>query len=343
MVSADGPAQGRVAGRKAVGISVIIATYNRAALLEECLNHLRRQPFEPGDEVIVVDNGSTDDTSAVIGRHQRLSPVPLRHLEERAAGKSRALARALAVASGDILAFTDDDVNVEPEWLAAIRTAMGDPGVALIGGPVDPRWERGAPPWLPPVRDGYGRLASPLALLDYGVRPADLGARTVVGANLAVRREVAARVGGFAPHLGKLRGTLLSGEDHDFCRRVQAAGLRTAYCPDARVRHWVPADRVRLRYFLGWFFWSGITNAVLEEDDPPPARSIFGVPLYLVQRFAAGLIAAPAAALAGRTATALDYAMDVAFSAGYAAKCWRLVRLNRAAPAQARRTAGSIV
>jgi len=326
-----------------VGISVIIATYNRAALLDECLDHLRRQRFEPGDEVIVVDNGSTDDTSAVIGRHQRLSAVPLRHLEERAAGKSRALARALAVASGDILAFTDDDVDVEEGWLGAIRTAMVDPGVALIGGPVDPRWERGAPPWLPVTRDGYGRLASPLALLDYGPRPADLGARTVVGANFAVRRDVAARVGGFAPHLGKLRGTLLSGEDHDFCRRVQAAGFRTEYRPDARVRHWVPADRVRLRYFMSWFFWSGITNAALEEDNPLPARSIFGLPLYLVRRFAVGLIAAPAAALAGRTATALDHAMDVAFAAGYAAKRWGLVRLNRAAPAQPRRTVGGII
>jgi GT2 family glycosyltransferase len=326
-----------------MSISVIVATYNRAALLDECLDHLRRQRFEPGDEVIVVDNGSTDDTCAVIRHHQRMSTVPLHHLDEAAPGKSRALARAIAVASGDVLAFTDDDVNVEAAWLDAIRTAMADPGVALVGGPVAPRWERGAPRWLPSTRDGYGRLAAPLALLDYGPGPAELGARTALGANLAVRRDVAARVGGFAPHLGKLRGTLRSGEDHDFCRRVQAAGFRAAYCPQARVQHWVPADRVRLRYVLGWFFWSGITNAALDENEPRSGRSIAGLPLYLIRRFTVGLLAGPAAALAGRTTLALDHAVDVAFASGYAAKCWGLVKLKRAAPAQAPRTAGGLV
>ena len=56
--------------RQSASITVIIATYNRAALLDECLAHLRAQAFRPGDEVIVVDNGSTDETSAVVARHQ---------------------------------------------------------------------------------------------------------------------------------------------------------------------------------------------------------------------------------------------------------------------------------
>src|SRR5438132_152334 len=194
-------------------ISVVIATYNRAALLDDCLTHLARQRFGPGDEVIVVDNGSTDRTASVIDRQKDALPVPLVHLFETRPGKSHALGRAVRSARGDVLAFTDDDVNVGPAWLDAIRTAMNDPAVALVGGAVDPRWEGTAPRWLCANGDGYGRLAAPLALVDYGATPSDLGARTAIGANLAVGRDVLEQVGGFAPHLGKLRGTLLSGED----------------------------------------------------------------------------------------------------------------------------------
>ena len=64
-------------------ITVIVATYNRARLLDDCLAHLARQRFDPGDEVIVVDNGSTDDTPAIIDRHSRTLGVALRDDEAR--------------------------------------------------------------------------------------------------------------------------------------------------------------------------------------------------------------------------------------------------------------------
>jgi GT2 family glycosyltransferase len=304
--------------------TVIIATYNRAALLDQCLSHLAQQRFEPGDEVVTVDNGSTDETAAVLRKYQRTFTVPLHILEESRAGKSHALARALTIAAGDILAFTDDDVNVGPGWLDAIRSAMQQDDVALVGGPVAPRWERSAPWWLALNGDEYGRLASPLALVNYGSQPCDLGPRTLLGANLAVRRSVLEQVGGFATHLGKLRGTLLSGEDHEFCRRVQAAGFRGRYIPEAGVYHWVPSSRMRMRYFLSWFFWSGITNAALDDDAQRRERTFCGLPRYLLRRLAAAVVGLPAAALAGNRARALDRAADAAFAVGYAAKSWRL-------------------
>ena len=310
-------------------VSVIIATRNRATLLDECLRHLSRQPFAPGDEVIVVDNGSTDRTADVLAAHESRYPVPLRALLEATPGKSHALARALTVATGDVLAFTDDDVNVDTQWIPSIKAAMTDDAVALVGGPVAPRWERAAPSWLRFGSNGYGRLAAPLALVDYGPDVVPLGARTALGANLAVRRDVLARVGGFARHLGKLHGTLLSGEDHDLCQRVQAAGLLAIYWPGARVEHWVPVARLRIRYFLAWFFWSGITHAKLERSLPPPARTLCGVPLYLVKRFAAGTFGALAAIARLRVDTAVDRASDAAFAAGYAAAQWRLVAIEQ--------------
>ena len=315
-----------------MSISVIIATHNRCDLLDGCLTHQARQTFAAADEVIVVNNGSTDATEAVIARHARRYAVPLRYLEEARPGKSHAINAALSVATGDVLAFTDDDVNVEATWLEAIRTAMADSATALIGGPVEPRWERRAPAWLRIAADSYGRLTAPLALLNYGSETIDLGPRTVLGANLAVRREVFERVGGFAPHLGKLRGTRLTGEDDELCRRVQAAGLRAFYCPRVRVSHWVPADRMRVRYHLSWFFWSGITNAARDATDRRPGRTLVGIPMYLVKRVATAGIGVVAAAIVGNLTGAIERAIDVAFTAGYAARRWGLAFARPATP-----------
>ncbi len=315
-------------------VSVIVATFNRAALLDDCLEHLRRQRFAPGDEVIVVDNGSTDDTAAVVTRHQSRDGVPLRLLHESMPGKSRAIARALAVATGDILAFTDDDVNVDQEWLDAVRAAMADSEVALAGGPVRPRWQATVPQWIRRARDRHPRLGAPLALLDYGDRPIALGPRTVLGANLAVRREVFAKVGGFPTHLGKLRGTLLSGEDHELCRRVQDAGFRAIYVPNAAVEHWVPAERARASYFLRWFYWSGITHAIMDGDGPPgTGRPSHGLPLYLFARAATASAGLLGALLTCHGTSALNHAIDIAFAAGYTAERWGLTPRTEQAPA----------
>src|SRR5205823_268893 len=79
---------------------------------------------------------------------QDLFAVPLRHLVEPSPGKSRAIATALEIAQGEVIAFTDDDVDVDPSWIDTIRAVMSDPGIALAGGPVTPRWETPPPSWL---------------------------------------------------------------------------------------------------------------------------------------------------------------------------------------------------
>jgi GT2 family glycosyltransferase len=311
------------AGRSSV--TVIIATYTRAALLDECLHHLRRQSFHPADDVIVVDNGSTDHTTSIVRRHQQDYPAPLRLLHEAQPGKSHALGHALAHARGDILVFTDDDINVEAGWLDQIRSAMANPEVVLMGGRVTPRWEASVPAWIRSAPDAHPRLGAPLGLLEYPPGVVDLGPRTVLGANLAVRRDALIAVGGFASHLGKLRGTLLSGEDHELCLRIQRAGFRAIYVAAAAVTHWVPADRARVSYFLNWFYWSGITNAIIDAGLTTPAsRAIRRSSLNLLKCGATAAAGVVTALAMGRRALALDRALDVAFVAGYAAQQWGL-------------------
>lgn len=317
-------------------VSVIIATYNRAPLLEECLHHLARQSFGRSDEVLIADNGSTDHTAMIVARYAPTFPASLSRIVEPTPGKSHAVASALRVASGALIALTDDDVNVGENWLSELRAALADDEVALAGGPVDPRWERPAPPWLKLA--GHSRLGAPLGLLDYGRMPAPLGERTLLGANMAVRRSVLQELGGFSPRLGKLRGTLLSGEDHELCQRIQAAGFGARYVPSARVSHWVPARRMRLTYFLGWFYWSGITHAVIEEHGAA-SRPGMGVPMHLLRRLIGGAGSAAVEALTGRFPAAVDRLLDSAFAAGYAAG---RLGLAGSAPAPAPQVARSL-
>jgi glucosyl-dolichyl phosphate glucuronosyltransferase len=295
-------------------ISIVIATFNRASLLGSTLEHLRRQAFDPGDEVIVVDNASTDGTPEVVAQAAAGFPARFVSLRETTRGKSPALNRGVAAARGDVLALTDDDVLVADDWLATIRRLFRDTAVDLVGGRVEPWWESPPPRWLQVQEHGrYTLLAAPLALLDYGDAQ-ELGDRTAVGANLAVRRGVVEALGGFAPHLGRVDGTLLCGEDHDFCERARLAGYRREYRPEVCVRHWVPASRLRLSYYVRWFFWSGVTQGMLERGTPAAARLI---PFYLVRRVLTAGPAAMGQLVAGRPGAAAGAFMSGVFAFGH--------------------------
>ena len=313
----------------AVTLSVVIATFNRARRLDECLRSLHVQAWQAGDEIVVIDNGSTDDTRAVIEQHHDLAArrpggvadqlVPIHYVRETTPGKSAALQTGLSQARGEIVLLTDDDVRVGAGWVATMRDAMRDPSIVLAGGPVRPRWQSRPPRWLHVGNGPYNRLAAPIALLDYGPQPQDLGSRTLLGANMAIRRDALERLGGFALHLGKLRNTLLSGEDADLCGRVRANGWRGVYLPNAEVEHWVPATRMRLAYYLRWFYWSGITHAAIDEAAATPrTHRRVHPPAWVARHFGRAVASAAAAALRRQPAAVVDHMNDVAFAAGYA-------------------------
>src|SRR4029453_5053881 len=117
-----------------LSISVVIATHNRASLLRATLDRLRTQAFAPGDEVIVVDNASTDATAEVITEAAERFTVPLYRRHDLSPGKAPALNAAVAFARGDVLALTDDDVLVADDWILMIRGRLGDPPAGLVGG-----------------------------------------------------------------------------------------------------------------------------------------------------------------------------------------------------------------
>jgi glycosyltransferase involved in cell wall biosynthesis len=328
--------------RRAMHFSVVIATYNRASILAETLASIAGlRPAAPW-EVIIVDNHSPDHTRQVVEEAAARFPVPLRYVLEREQGRSAALNRGFRTATGRILVTTDDDVRVGPEWLDRIHAGLETHACDYIGGPVRPLWRGSAPRWLPRKN---GHLWAAIALLDYGPEPLEFETRVPLGVNMAFRREVIDRVGGFDPRIGRKAGTLLGQEVREWCLRARAGGVKGFYVPDVVVQHLIPAERLTKRYFRRWFFWRGISRALLyagsgldmerPEQTTLDFRSvphIAGVPRYLYRGALKAGCDAIAATLRGKPALAFERELWLWMFAGIVKQRWRDRRRSIAGP-----------
>jgi glycosyltransferase involved in cell wall biosynthesis len=305
-----------------VFVSIVIATHNRSALLGQTLAALAEQRW-PVDqvEIIVSDNGSTDGTRAVVQGAASRDGAPVRHLFVPEPGKSYAVNAALEIARGDLLAFTDDDVLPEPGWIEALVRAIDETQADFVAGRIRPMWEIEPPAWMSPSL--YGVLAipdnGPARLAITGDRQSNV---MPIGANMAVRASVIARLGGLRTDLGKLAGSLRTGEDHEFFLRLMHAGCRGVYEPEALVRHFVPASRLKRAYFRRWLYQNGRDVSRLERGYLTSARFLLGVPRYLWRALAADAVSTMGATLRGDAARRCASALRVLWFAGYLRESW---------------------
>jgi len=319
--------------------SVVIATYNRAADLRDTLASLAGLRPDDSWEVIVVDNNSTDDTRSVVDQAAATFPAPLHYVFECVQGRSPALNSGIRRALGQIVVTTDDDVRVEPDWLDRAAEALAALQCDYVGGRVLPIWGGPRPPWLP---DHGGKHWAVIALLDYGAEPIEFGTRVPLGVNMAFRRDAFERAGLFDVRTGRKAGTLLGQEVREWCIRGRGAGFRGFYAPAMMVRHIIPASRLNKRYFRRWFYWRGISRAMLYGkaglDMEAPERTtidfrtvphVFGVPRYLYRKALGSAAGALSKALRGDARGAFDDELWVWFFAGIVSQRWR----HRGAPA----------
>ena len=266
--------------------SIVICTHNRSALLRHALRHLLAQNIgQLRAELIVVDNNSDDDTVEVVGQFTPLGPMELRYSFEAAQGISFARNTGVALARGRIVAFTDDDVQVEPDWLARlVATFAAHPDVDCIGGKVLPVWPVPPPRWL--TTDHW----APLAVLDYGSQPLRLGPddpRCLIGANFALRREVLTQLGGFSPVVQRVKDGIGSLEDHELLARLWNRGGRALYLPDLVVKSPVDLSRLEKTYHRRWHRGHGHFHALMGTSavERSNAGRLFGVPAHLYRQF----------------------------------------------------------
>jgi glycosyltransferase involved in cell wall biosynthesis len=265
-----------------VDISVIVCTRDRAESLAETLDSLAAQvlPQSVAWEVLVVDNASGDRTGAVAQEFANRHPGRFRYVHEARPGKSFALNAGVEASRGEILAFTDDDVNADPAWLQRLTDRLASGDWSGAGGRVAPAWDGAPPRWLP--NQGEYPLA-PLALFDLGSEPGEL-TESPYGVNMAYRRAVFERHGGFRTDLGPRPGSdgPQKNEDTEFGRRLLGAGERFCYEPAAVVYHRVASNRLRKGYFLAW--WLDKARSDVHEAGRRDTASFRGVPWHLLRR-----------------------------------------------------------
>jgi hypothetical protein len=277
--------------------SVIVCTRNRAGPLARMLASLAAADRPAGFawELVVVDNGSTDATAAVL--ENVAARLPLIAAAEPLAGLSHARNRGVGVARGRYLIWIDDDVVVEPGWLAAYADAFRRwPEAALFGGKVLPVLEAPVRPWFAACA---AELADLLAGRDFGEAPLPLSLaedRLPFGANFAVRAAEQRRFA-YDPALGVAPGRARVGEETEVIRAILAAGGSGRYVPGAAVRHMIPPARQSIAHVRAYFRAHGETAAMTER--PPPARQLAGLPVWLWRQLA---VEAAAYALAHRFA-----------------------------------------
>jgi glucosyl-dolichyl phosphate glucuronosyltransferase len=252
-------------------ITVILCTLNRCESLAKTLESVAAStlPNSVEWEVLVIDNNSMDHTREVVEDFSSRCPFRFRYLFEPQPGKSFALNTGIREAKGDVLAFLDDDVIVEPTWLQNLTAPLEDGKWAGSGGRTllaqtfkPPRWMTMEGPW-----SMGGTLA---ALFDLGSEPRELNVAPY-GTNMAYRREMFEKYGLFRTDLGPSPNHVIPrpNEDTEFGRRLMAEGEHLYYEPSAIVYHPLLQDRVKKEYFLTWWFDFGRAQ-MREKGRRPP-------------------------------------------------------------------------
>jgi len=258
-----------------------VPTRNRATALQRLIASLAGGDVEGLSwELIVVDNGSSDDTAAVCRRAAESFRVgELKYVEEPIPGLHAGRHRGAREAAADVVAYLDDDVEVSATWLRAFAQSFADPGVEIVGGPILPRYQVDPPAWVAATwarqPDGT-EWCGYLSLLKSGDAPHEIDPLFVWGGNMAIRRSTLVRLRGFHPdglpwELRRYRG---DGETGLSLKAVKA-GIQAWHCPQALVYHDVSAERLTKDYFVRRTFLQGISDsftAVRAQGGPVPPR-----------------------------------------------------------------------
>ncbi len=241
-------------------LSIVIATYNRSRHLKDSLEAWAEQDFTKEDfEIIVVNNGSTDDTEQVCLDFERRHPeINFQYVFLNHPCLSCARNKGIELSSGDYITFVDDDARPEKHYIANFkRHTSGFPGIRAFGGRVLPHYETGkAPEWM----SRY--LQRLLSFVDLGNEIKIFDKKYPVGCNMLFRKDLFEEVGMFDIPAG------YRSEDKHFFLKVKRAGNKVLYLPDVTVYHFIDAWRLTGEYVVKTSCKNGCSDRIMYDLFP---------------------------------------------------------------------------
>lgn len=260
-------------------ITVCIPTYKRPALLRKCLESLKNQQFHGFSfSVAIIDNDTEGSAKETVDEWRRSFLGSTKYEVEPIRNISLTRNRAIAIASGDFIAFIDDDEYAEPSWLQELFETYNKVACDGVLGPVKPSYDPPAPRWL--IASGLcDRESFPSGTI---IR---LSKYLRTGNVLLDRRILSKGEGPFDPRFGRT-----GGEDVDFFSRMLLEGRVFIWCNEARVYEAVPKERQTLKYFVKRSLARGASSSyaapLLSRDSLKSAAAIgvygLGLPVLMI-------------------------------------------------------------
>ena len=239
-------------------VSVIICVYTEERWNDilDAVESLRQQSI-PVHEVIIVVDHNTD----LLKRVRTHIPDVIAIENEETRGLSGARNSGIAIATGTLIAFLDDDAVAEPDWLELLVRCCEDPQVLGTGGTVEPSWLSKQPAWFP--EEFYWVLGC-----TYQRRPdKPVVVRNPYGGCACIRREVFETVGGMRSAVGRTEKRPMGCEETELCIRAKQHWPEKffLYEPAARIHHRIPASRAKWKYFRARCYAEGLSKALVTK------------------------------------------------------------------------------
>ncbi|HET7325554.1 MAG TPA: glucosyl-dolichyl phosphate glucuronosyltransferase [Halococcus sp.] len=249
-------------------VSVVCCTYDSALFSHfgDAADSVLAQTH-PVELVVVVDGtpNLADRVREKYGEHENVHI----HLNEENRGLLESRNTGTELASGEVVAFIDDDARADPDWIAELVEIYDQTEYSAVGGKMIPEWVAGKPRFLP--EEFYWLIG--VTHRGFGPNGDENRAgevRNTLGSNLSFRREVFLDLGGFDPAIGGRKGDAnLQGGETELCARLErASGKGVYYTPDARVAHKVLAHRTNPWWLTDRAFWQGYSKRAMETLVP---------------------------------------------------------------------------